>query len=146
MNMSSIFKTVGLVVLLVAPSCVTAATKAVTSTSNDPVTVGTLPYWLLNAGDGDIIDCSSVAGQTITLTSSLPAITKSYTINGAGIIIDGAGSYQAFQVASGTVGISNVTVQNALSKGGDGGDGYSGGGGAVGVGALFTSMEEPQSR
>src|ERR1700722_2454182 len=137
MNMSSILKTVGLLVLLVAPSCVTAATKTVTSTSNDPVTVGTLPYWLLNAGDGDIIDCSSIAGQTITLTSSLPAITKSYTINGAGITIDGAGSYQAFQVASGTVGISNVTVQNALSKGGDGGDGYSGGGGAVGGGGAL---------
>ena len=137
MNMSSLFKTVGLLVLLVAPGCVTAATRAVTSTSNDSVTVGTLPYWLLNAGDGDIIDCSAIAGQTITLTSSLPAITRSYTIDGAGITIDGAGSYQAFQVASGTVGISNVTVQNALSKGGDGGDGYSGGGGAVGGGGAL---------
>ena len=102
MNRSSIFKTVDLLVLLVASSCVTAATRAVTSTSNDPVTLGTLPFWLLNAGDGDIIDCSSIAGQTITLTASLPAITKSYTIEGAGITIDGAGSYQAFQVASGT--------------------------------------------
>ena len=137
MNMSPIFRTVGVLVFLVASSCVTAATRAVTSTSNDPVTVGTLPYWLLNADDGDIIDCSAIAEQTITLTSSLPAITKSYTIDGAGITIDGAGSYQAFQVASGTVGISNVTVQNALSKGGDGGDGYSGGGGAVGGGGAL---------
>ncbi|HWG77698.1 MAG TPA: hypothetical protein VN660_13020 [Steroidobacteraceae bacterium] len=135
--MSSILKTVGLLALLVAPSWVIAATRTVTSTSNDPATVGTLPYWLLNAGDGDIIDCSAIAGQTITLTSSLPAITKSYTINGAGITIDGAGSYQAFQVASGTVGISNLTVQNALSRGGDGGDGYSGGGGAVGGGGAL---------
>jgi uncharacterized repeat protein (TIGR01451 family) len=68
------------------------------------------------------------------LTASLPAITHSYTIEGAGITIDGAGSYQAFQVASGTVVIENVNVQNAASIGGRGGDGYSGGGGGVGGG------------
>lgn len=113
------------------------ATRVVNSTSNDPSTIGTLSYWLLNANDGDIIDCNLIAGQSITLTSSLPAITNSYTINGAGITINGAGNYQAFQVASGTVAINNVNVQNAISKGGDGGNGYSGGGGAVGGGGAL---------
>lgn len=112
-------------------------TRAVDSTSNDPNTIGTLPYWLLNANNGDTIDCSFIAGQSITLTSSLPAITNSYTINGTGITIDGTNEYQAFQVASGTVAINNVTIQNALSKGGDGGDGYSGGGGAAGGGGAL---------
>lgn len=111
--------------------------RAVISTSNDPDTIGTLPYWLLNANDGDTIDCSSIAGQQITLTSSLPAITKSYIINGADIIINGDSTYQAFQVASGNVAINNIIVQNALSKGGNGGDGYSGGGGAVGGGGAL---------
>jgi len=115
----------------------TPATRAVNSTSNDPNTIGTLSYWLLNANDGDIIDCNLIAGQSITLTTSLPAITKSYTINGAGITINGASSYQAFQVASGIVAINNVNVQNAISKGGDGGNGYSGGGGAVGGGGAL---------
>lgn len=114
-----------------------AVTRAVDNTSNDPGIIGTLPYWLLNANNGDIIDCDSIAGQSITLTSSLPAITKSYTIQGAGITIDGANSYQAFQVASGVVEINNIIVQNAISKGGDGGDGYSGGGGAVGGGGAL---------
>ncbi len=112
-------------------------TRIVNSTSNDYSTIGTLPYWLLNASNGDIIDCSLISGQTITLTSSLPAITISYTVNGSGITIDGASNYQAFQVASGTVIINDVNVQNAISKGGDGGDGYSGGGGAVGGGGAL---------
>lgn len=113
------------------------ATRIVNNTSDDPNTLGTLPYWLLNANEGDIIDCSPIAGQSITLTTSLPAITQSYTINGAGVIIDGGGSYQAFQVASGNVAINNVTVQNSLSKGGNGGGGYSGGGGGVGGGGAL---------
>ncbi len=114
-----------------------AAARTVTSTSNDASAIGTLPYWLLNASDGDVIDCSLIAGQQITLNSSLPAITKNYTINGAGIIIDGASSYQAFQVVSGTVVINDIVVQNAISKGGDGGSGTSGGGGAVGGGGAL---------
>lgn len=115
----------------------TPTTRTVNSASNDPTAIGTLPYWLLNANNGDTIDCSPIAGQSITLTSSLPAITQSYTINGASITINGASNYQAFQVASGTVAINNVTVKNALSKGGDGGSGGSGGGGAVGGGGAL---------
>jgi hypothetical protein len=112
-------------------------TRNVNSTSDDPATVGTLPYWMLNANDGDTIDCTAIAGQTIYLTASLPAITRSYTIEGAGITIHGAGAYQAFQVASGTVAIANVNVQLGASIGGRGGDGYSGGGGGVGGGGAM---------
>ena len=135
--MSFILKTLSILIFLFITDKIIAQTRIVNSTSNDATTIGTLPYWLLNADDGDTIDCSFIAGQSITLTSSLPAITKSYTINGAGISIDGASSYQAFQVASGTTIINNITVQNALSKGGNGGSGYSGGGGAVGGGGAL---------
>lgn len=109
----------------------------VTSISNDPNQIGTLPYWILNADNGDIIDCSFISGQKITLTTSLPAITRDFTINGAGITIDGDNEYQAFQIASGTVAINNIHIQNALSKGGDGGNGYSGAGGGVGGGGAM---------
>lgn len=135
--MPSSFKILGVLIFLFSASEVIAETRVINSISNDANTPGTFPYWLLNADDGDIIDCSSIVGQTITLTASLPAITKSYTINGAGIIINGAGIYQAFQVASGNSVINNIHVQNARSKGGDGGDGYSGGGGAVGGGGAI---------
>lgn len=135
--MPSTLKALSTLFFVVAANFATANTRVVNSTSNDANTIGTLPYWLINADDGDTINCNSIAGQTITLTSSLPAITKSYTINGAGIIIDGASTYQAFQAAAGASHISNVTVQNALSKGGNGGSGYSGGGGAVGGGGAL---------
>lgn len=135
--MSSIFKILATLMFLSAAGEVTAISRIVNSTSDDANTIGTLPYWLLNADDGDVIDCTSITGQTITLTSSLPAITKSYTITGAGITIDGDETYQAFQVASGTVTIDNITVQKARSKGGNGGNGYSGGGGAVGGGGAL---------
>lgn len=98
---------------------------------------GTLTYAILNANPGDTIDCSPIAGQTITLTQSLPALTKNLTILGAGVTIDGQSTHCAFQVASGSVSISNFNIQNAISKGGDGGSGYSGGGGAVGGGGAL---------
>lgn len=135
--MSSTFKALVFLTSLLISTHATAVTRMINSTSNDANTIGTLPYWLLNADDGDVLDCSSIAGLTITLSASLPAITKSYTINGSGIIIDGDNSYQAFQVASGTSVINNVTIQNAISKGGNGGSGYSGGGGAVGGGGAL---------
>ncbi|MCW8449775.1 hypothetical protein [Legionella quinlivanii] len=135
--MSSILKPLGVLVFLFSACHATAAIRVVNSTSNDANTIGTLPYWLLNADNGDTIDCSSIAGQSIILSASLPAITKNYTINGAGITIDGASSYQAFQIAGGSTVINNIRIQNALSKGGDGGDGYSGGGGAVGGGGAL---------
>lgn len=69
--MSSIFKILAVLMFLSAAGEVTAASRIVNSTSNDANTVGTLPYWLLNADDGDVIDCTSIAGQTITLTSPL---------------------------------------------------------------------------
>lgn len=123
--------------VLFTPFVEATITRVVDSNLDDASSDRTLPYWLLNASEGDIIDCSLIAGQSIILTSSLPAITNSYTINGAGITIDGNSNYQAFQVASGTVTINNVIVQNAISKGGKGGDGYSGGGGAVGGGGAL---------
>lgn len=135
--MSFHLKTLFALIVLVSASNVMAVTRVVNSTANDASTIGTLPYWLLNGNDGDIIDCSAITGQTITLTSSLPAITKSYTINGAGITINGDNTYQAFQAASGTTSINNVIIQHALSKGGNGGSGYSGGGGAVGGGGAL---------
>jgi len=114
-----------------------ATTRVVDSTLNTSTMPGTLPYWLLNANSGDTIDCSLIAGQQITLNTSLPAITQNCTINGAGITIDGASNYQAFQVASGTVIINNIKVQNAISQGGIGGTGGGGGGGGVGGGGAL---------
>src|ERR1700722_12126131 len=57
---------------------------------------GSLGAAILAAGDGDTIDCSPIAGQTIGLGNPLPAIghnfassTSSLTIFGSGVTIDG---------------------------------------------------------
>ena len=117
-----------------------AAPIPVTSNSGD-VGIGTLPTAILTAAAGDTIDCSAIAGQTITLLKSLPAITQSnltITTTGLPVIIDGNNLYQAFSVASGTtVTLNNFEITNAVSKGGAGGNGYVGGGGGVGGGGAL---------
>ncbi len=124
---------------LLIPFFLEGATLNVTSTSDDPMTSGTLPYAIINSNAGDTIDCGGtggIAGMTITLTSSLPPITKNLTItvSGGTVGINGSNLYSAFSAASGTVVLQNFTVTNALSLGGDGGSGEGGGGGGVGGG------------
>ncbi len=87
-----------------------------------------------NAGGDTSINITS----NITLTQSLPMISSSVTVNGNNNTINANNAGRAFFVQSGTVSISNVTVNNAFAKGGDGGNSggnYGGGGGGMGAGA-----------
>jgi autotransporter-associated beta strand protein len=66
----------------------------------------------------------------ITLTSNLPAVSKSVTIQGAGWRLSGDNLYRGFIVGDPVnpsikpaVTINNLTIVDALAKGGDGGDG-----------------------
>jgi len=110
-------------------------------TNNDGgLSDGSLNSALQQAVDGDIIDCSPIAGQTISLSSHLPAIASSLTILGSGVTIDGGGTVPVFSVAQGSATITNFIIQNALSHGGSGGSGLTGGGGGTGGGgALYIS-------
>ncbi len=79
----------------------------------------------------------------ITLTQSLPMITASVTVTGNNNTIDANNAGRAFFVQAGTVSISNLTINNAVAQGGDGGNGArlpsagqgGGGGGGLGAGA-----------
>src|SRR5882724_7266895 len=62
----------------------------------------------------------------------------SITINGNGATLDGGGVYRGFFVYAGTVVINDVTIQNAVARGGNGGFGGGGGGAGLG-GAVFVS-------
>ncbi len=115
-------------------------------TSNDGGSgAGTLNDALFQAEDGDIIDCSPIAGQTIGLLSqALPAIghsaissTPTLTILGHGVTIDGGSNRSVFSLAQGSATISDFIIQNGRSKGGDGGFGLTGGGGGAGGGGAF---------
>src|SRR5215216_2681321 len=82
-----------------------------------------------NANPGSTITFSV---SLITLTQSLPMITASVTITGGGVTIDANDAGRVFFVEAGIVAISDVTIEDALAEGGDGGDGALVGGGAGG--------------
>jgi CSLREA domain-containing protein len=86
----------------------------------------------------DTIDFNASLG-TITLQSDLPAITNSVTINGNGNTIDGGGLYRGLFAYSGTIAISDLTIQNAKAVGGAGTDG-GGAGGGLGGGLFVASL------
>ncbi len=94
---------------------------------------------------GDTIDCTAIAGQTISLVGPLPpvrfdniTITGNTVATGSPVTIDGSSLYTAFAVASGTnVNINKFIIQNTNSQGGFGGNGYSGGGGGGGGGGAL---------
>ncbi|MCC8968846.1 autotransporter outer membrane beta-barrel domain-containing protein, partial [Bradyrhizobium sp. Pear76] len=80
---------------------------------------------------------------TLTGATTLPVINSSsnVTINGGNFTLDGGGVQRGFFVYSGTVAVNNLTIQNAVAKGGNGGSGFDGGGGGgMGAGgALFVA-------
>ncbi|GHV89088.1 hypothetical protein AGMMS50267_14480 [Spirochaetia bacterium] len=76
-------------------------------------TAGTLRHALANVQDGDTIRFSGITAGTsvIELTSRLPSITKSITIEGGGVTITRAASWIATSVTSQLLLIgSNITV------------------------------------
>jgi hypothetical protein len=108
--------------------------------------MGDLRYAMSNAPAGNTIvfDTTAMGGSTITLAGPLPPIEHNVTIDGGyygRVTIDGASLYRVFFVDTGTVAIRNLALQNALAKGGNGGDNSSGnqtagpGGGGFGAGA-----------
>jgi autotransporter-associated beta strand protein len=117
------------------------AQDVVNNTNNSGA--GSLSQAITNAdaNPGSTITFSLPANSTITLTSPLPAITSSVTINGvgsSGVTVSGGGSERIFFVqpgTSGTVTIENLTLANGMAQGGAGGAG--GGGGGMGAGAAI---------
>jgi CSLREA domain-containing protein len=101
---------------------------------------------LANANPGaDVINfASGLAGQTVTVTVFLPVIADDLTIDGEGqdVTISGGSQTRIFFVggpAAGTdVTIRDLTLADGYARGGDGGFGWSQGGGGMGAGgAVF---------
>ena len=123
-----------------------SATIPVTSVDSFYGTGGSLGDALYRAVDGDVIDCSPIAGQMISFTGSnpFPAVginftspTSSLTILGSGVTIDGGSFVTVFSLALGSATITDFTIQNGLSQGGEGGSGVTGGGGGTGGGGAL---------
>ena len=109
----------GTVFELTRPPCTVA------DNSDDPQDTGSLRYCVNNATSGEIINFSSALnGQTITLSPDNGPLTinSNLTIQGPGanlLTISGGNAVQVFNISSGTVNISAVTVVNG--NGVDGG-------------------------
>ncbi len=101
----------------------TGTTHTVTSTADydagDPAISGTLRHAMDNASSGDTITFDpSILPAMITLTSSLPQITKPMTITGPGetqLTIDANGSNQVFVIVKTQASITDLTVTGATS-------------------------------
>jgi hypothetical protein len=101
--------------------------RTVTVTTANDSGPGSFREALTNAAEGDIITFdNSLAGQTVTLTSGLPEITKDIIIEGEGIILSGAGNYQILRIT----GAVEAVIRRVHFKDGKH-SGWSGGGGAV---------------
>lgn len=126
-----------------ASACLATSAQAadfIVSNTNDSGP-GSLRQAIVNsntAGGSNTITFST--SGTVTLASELPPITSNVSIAANGATLDGANAYRGLFVYSGTVGIQNLTIQNAAATGGNGGTGNGGGGGGAGLGgALFVA-------
>jgi len=124
--MKSITKMVtGLCIALLLTS-VTASAKTinVTSTAESVTTTGSLRWALAQASQGDIIDCSAIAGGTlVTGGAGYDITTPLVTIEGHGIITDSPFSITAIAVTLRNIvfnGVSNnsgaVVMNNTLTS------------------------------
>jgi hypothetical protein len=154
---SSIARTIGvMIVLLASNAAVALTTLTVTlSSDNNPGGVGEpgdLRYALnaMNQGLNTIPDDYAIVfafPMTIELNGILPIVNNSpnpvnVTIGNAGstptVTIDGnGGAYPGFFIPMGNVTIQNMVLQNMTARGGNGGDGISGGGGGLGAGGAI---------
>ena len=136
------------VLLGAAAAHATATTYTVNSTADTAgsSTTVTLRYAITqaNANPGSTITFSSTLnGSTITLASTLPAITANMTIQGPGanlLTISGAGKYMDFQVTSGTVTISGLTIADGVGT--CGGTGFDYGGGVCVLGGTSLTVAD----
>jgi hypothetical protein len=133
----------------ISNSGVTVVTLATDTVPGSPVgsgsgTLGDLRYAINTAPAGNTIvfDTTAMGGSTITLSGPLPPIESNLSIDGgyySRVTLDGAGLHRIFFIDKGSVAIKNLTLQNALAQGGNGGnnnaDSVSGGAGGGGLGA-----------
>ena len=101
---------------------------------------------ITSAAPGDTI----VLDSNITLTSDLPSVATSLTLDGGGHTLSGNNQFRgllvaAYSAAAGPtpidVSIQNLTIANTVARGGDGGSGAQGGGGGAGLGGgLFVGQ------
>ena len=99
-----------------------------------------------DGGNGTNYVITLAAGATLTERADISAIKltgkDTLTINGQGAVLNGADAYRGLFVYSGSTTIENLTIENAVAKGGAGGGG---GGGGRGLAAACSWPTMPMS-
>ena len=117
--------------IVAAPVCATSMTVTTTADSGP----GSLRDAIASSCSGGTIDFNLPGGpNTITLTSGELAIAKDLTITGPGtsqLLISGGGISRVFNITTGTVNISDLTVKSGATTGTNYGAGFYIGGGTV---------------
>ena len=103
-----------------APVAAPTFPSSVIAVSNcDDAGAGSLRQALLTAVDGDVIDLTSLACSTITLTSGELGTTKSVTLQGPGasnLTIDGAGQSRVLRSTAASLSVNDLTLANGYSQ------------------------------
>lgn len=101
-----------------------------------------------SGGDGTRYTITLAAGAVLSQVANPYSIdlhgTDTLTINGQGAVLDGGGVARGVFVYSGSVAVNDLTIRNALARGGHGSSGYIdlAGGGAAGLGGgLFVAND-----
>jgi hypothetical protein len=98
-----------------------------------------------DGGSGVIYSITLAPDATLTEQADIAAINlagkDSLAIDGQGAFLNGDDSFRGFFAYSGKIAIENLTIENAVAKGGAGGEGpMAGGGGGAGLGGgLFVA-------
>ncbi len=94
------------------------------------------------ATSGDIVITLT---NDITETATLDAINLhtgvTLTIDGGGHALDGAGQYRGLFAYAGTLTVSNLSIDNTVARGGDGGNEGAGGGAGLGGGLFIAGTD-----
>ena len=127
------------VALLGAGALLAASGQSVAAADFNVADESQLRTAIFSANDASGADRIIFTGN-VTLTQSLPMITGDLEIVGGSNTLDANNAGRAFFVQAGTVSIADITIDNAVAQGGNGGDGagstsFGGGGGGGGLGA-----------
>ena len=111
------------------------------TTALDDNSAGSLRSQVATCGKGGTITFASGLTRVVVSQGQDIQFIQNLTINGgSGVTIDAGSSSRIFFMFGGAITLTNLTLQNGLAKGGDGGNGDPAGGGAAGMGgAVFVN-------
>lgn len=138
-SIAKLFHQKFLLTALALPMTCASAAEWIVNSADDTGANGTLRWALAQAQSGDVINIELSPSSPINLTSDLPAINHSISINSPNNAqtIDGGSQYRIFATNLASLSVNNINIVNGLAQGGAGAPSefFLSGGGGGGLGA-----------